>query len=154
VSTDLAHTDLAEVVLATRTLLDRTGRLWRWNLRQRRRPGGPPGVFCHGALVRTETEIEHDAEPIIEVRDPRLLAVPLTPVPVHELRLGDLVVLPGLGELSPVIGLWPCPDRHLPRLYVCTDNGDWARRSLHSPALRAAPPPRDREGGEMAMMTR
>lgn len=134
--------DLADVVLATRTLLDRNGRVWRWNPRQRRRPGDAPGVFCHDALMRTEQEIENDAEPIIELRDPRVLTVPLAPVPVHELRLGELVVLPGLGELSPVIGLWPCHDGYLPRLYVCTDNGDWARRSATSSVLCANNPPR------------
>lgn len=133
----LTDPDLSAAVSACRVLLDGRGRLWRWDPRLPRWPGDAPGVFCHGALVRTEQEIEHDAEPIIEVRDPRVLGVRLEPVPVHRIRLNDLVVLPGLGELSLVIGLWPCPDRHRPWLYVCSDNGDWARRRADSLLLRA-----------------
>lgn len=121
----------------TRTLLDRTGRLWRWNPNLARRPGEKPGVFCHRGHRRTERELENEAEPIIEVRDPRILAVHLEPVPAQQIRLNDLVVLPGLGELSPVIGVWPCTDRYARLLYVCTDNGDWAHRPADSPLLRA-----------------
>lgn len=121
----------------TRTLLDRTGRLWAWNPHLPRRPGDEPGVFCHHGQRRTERELENEAEPIIEVRDPRLLAVNLEPVPAGQIRLNDLVVLPGRGELSPVIGIWPCSDRHARLLYVCTDNGDWAHRRADSLLLRA-----------------
>lgn len=121
----------------TRTLLDRTGRLWSWNPTLPRRPGDEPGVFCHRWQRRTERELENEAELIIEVRDPHLLAVHLEPVPANQIRLNDLVVLPGLGELSPVIGIWPCTDRYARLLYVCTDNGDWAHRSADSPLLRA-----------------
>jgi hypothetical protein len=120
-----------------RTLLDRTGRLWQWNPALSRRPGDPLGVFCHRGHRRTEQELENEAEPIIEVRDPRVLAVHLEPVPARQIRLNDLVVLPGLGELSPVIGVWPCTDRYARLLYVCTDNGDWAHRRADSPLLRA-----------------
>lgn len=120
-----------------RTLLDRTGCLWQWNPALSRRPGDPPGVFCHRGHRRTERELENEAEPIIEVRDPRVLAVALEPVPAHQIRLHDLVVLPGLGELSPVIGVWPYTDRYARLLYVCTDNGDWAHRRADSPLLRA-----------------
>ncbi|WP_410570707.1 hypothetical protein [Amycolatopsis sp. cmx-4-61] len=121
----------------TRTLLDRTGRLWSWNPTLPRRLGAQPGVFCHRQHRRTERELENEAEPLIEVRDPRLLAVRLEPVPACQIRLHDLVVLPGLGELSPVIGIWPCTDRYARLLYVCTDNGDWASRRADSPLLRA-----------------
>lgn len=120
-----------------RTLLDRTGRLWRWNPTVLRCPGDPPGVFCHRGQRRTERELEHEAEPLMEVRDRRILAVRLEPVPASQIRLHDLVVLPGLGELSPVIGIWPCTDRYVRVLYVCTDNGDWAHRRADSPLLRA-----------------
>jgi FxLD family lantipeptide len=63
--------------------------------------------------------------------------VPLEPVPAGQIRLNDLVVLPGRGELSPVIGVWPCVDRYARLLYVCTDNGDWTHRRADSPVLRA-----------------
>jgi hypothetical protein len=53
-----------------------------------------------------------EAEPLIEVRDPRVLTVKLEPVPAKQIRLNDLVVLPGRGELSPVIGIWPHADRY------------------------------------------
>lgn len=128
--------ELAAGRLATRTLLDRVGRIWHWNPNLARRPGDPPGAFCHRGQIRTEHEIENEAEPIIEVRDSRVLTTRLEPVPAGEIRLNDLVVLPGLGELSPVIGLWPCADPR-PCLYVCTDNGDWVRRPAASPVLRA-----------------
>ena len=121
----------------TRTLLDRAGRLWTWNPTLPRRPGEQPGVFCHRGQRRTEREVENEAEPIIEVRDPRLLAVHLEPVPANQIRLNDLIVLPDRGELSPVIGIWPCTDRYARLLYVCTDNGDWAHRRADSPLLRA-----------------
>jgi hypothetical protein len=49
----------------------------------------------------------------------------------------DLQFWPGLGELSPVIGIWPSHDRYAHHLYVCTDNGDWAHRPVDSPLLRA-----------------
>ena len=120
-----------------RTVADGAGRIWRWNPELARRPGDPPGAFCHRGQVRTEQEIAHEAEPVIDVRDPRVLAVRLEPVPAHHLRLNDLVLLPGLGELSPVIGLWPISNRHTRHLYVCTDNGDWAHRPADSPLLRA-----------------
>lgn len=122
---------------AAQALADRAGRIWRWNPELVRRPGDPPGAFCHRGQVRTEREIAHEAEPIIEVRDPRVLAVRLEPVPAHHIHLNDLVLLPGLGELSPVIGIWPSPDRYAHHLYVCTDNGDWAHRSVDSSLLRA-----------------
>ncbi|UJW32461.1 hypothetical protein L3Q67_01340 [Saccharothrix sp. AJ9571] len=121
----------------TRMLLDRTGRLWSWNPTLPRRSGEQPGVFCHGRLRRTERELENDAEPIIEVRDRRLPTVHLEPVPAGQIRLNDLVVLPGLGELSPIIGIWPYADRYARLLYVCTDNGDFAHRCADSPLLRA-----------------
>ncbi|MBB4965380.1 hypothetical protein [Saccharothrix violaceirubra] len=123
--------------MSPRTLLDRTGRLWQWNPTLSRRSGVPLGVFCHRGHRRTEQELENEAEPIIEVRDPRVLAVALEPVPARQIRLNDLVVLPGLGELSPVIGVWPCTDRYASLLYVCTDNGDWAHRPVDSLLLRA-----------------
>jgi hypothetical protein len=71
-----------------------------------------------------------------------LRAVRLLPVPANEIRLNDVVLLPGKNELSPVIGVFPArgPDCGL---YVCTDNGDWARRSARSPVLRAELPPPD-----------
>ncbi|WP_143268861.1 hypothetical protein [Amycolatopsis vastitatis] len=121
----------------TRTLLDRTGRLWSWHPTLPRRPGEEPGVFCRRGQRRTERELENEAEPIIEVRAPRLLTVKLVPVPAKQIRLNDLVVLPGRGELSPVIGIWPYADRYACLLYVCTDNGDWVHRRADSPLLRA-----------------
>jgi hypothetical protein len=121
----------------TRTLLDRTGRLWSWNPTVPRHPGEEPGVFCHRGQRRTERELENEAEPIIDVRDPRLLTVHLEPVPAKQIRLNDLVVLPGRGELSPVMGIWPYADRYACLLYVCTDNGDWVHRRADSPLLRA-----------------
>ena len=120
-----------------RTLLDRTGRLWQWSPALARHPGDPPGVFCHRGHRRTEQELENEAEPIIEVRDPRVVGVHLEPVPAGEIRLHDLVVLPGRGELSSVIGMWSCTDRYARLLYVCTDNGDWVHRRADSPLLRA-----------------
>jgi hypothetical protein len=124
----------------SRTLLDRAGRLWRWVPDLARRPGATPGVFRHQDQLRTEQEIENEAEPIIEVRDPRLLTAHLIPVPANQIRLNDWVVLPGLGELSPVIGIYPCPEQHIQRRWICTDNGDWARRADQCPVLRADPP--------------
>jgi hypothetical protein len=102
---------------STKTLLDRTGRLWSWNPTLPRRPGEQPGVFCHRRQRRTERELENEAEPIIEVHDPRLLTVHLEPIPADQIRLYDLVVLPGLGGLSPVIGIRPCTDRHT---HICS----------------------------------
>jgi len=96
-------------------------------------------VFCHHGELRTEREIEQHGEPVIEVRDPRVLTACLRPVPVNEIRLNDVVVLPGMGELSPVIGVFPAIGSDC-GLYVCTDNGDWARRSARSPVLRAELP--------------
>lgn len=90
----------AAVDVIPRTLLDRTGSLWRWNPNLPRRPGERPGVFCQHGQLRTEQEIEHAAEPVIEVRDPHLLTAQLVPVPAKEIRLGDWVVLPDLGQLS------------------------------------------------------
>ncbi|OXM59663.1 hypothetical protein CF165_46565 [Amycolatopsis vastitatis] len=94
-------------------------------------------MFCRRGQRRTERELENEAEPIIEVRAPRLLTVKLVPVPAKQIRLNDLVVLPGRGELSPVIGIWPYADRYACLLYVCTDNGDWVHRRADSPLLRA-----------------
>lgn len=123
--------------LTTRTLLDRFGHLWQWDSDLLRHPGRPPGVFCHDSHIRTEQEIENYGEPIIEVSDPQVLVAKLEPVPAAAIQLNDFVVLPGMGELSPVIGVWPCSDLYVRRLYVCTDNGDWVRRAPTSPVLRA-----------------
>ncbi len=118
--------------LVPRALLDRAGRIWRWHLRV-----AHSNVFGHQDMLRTEWEIENKWEPIIEVRDPRLLRVRLIAVPAVEIRLGDWVVLPLSGELSPVIGVYPVADLSMRRLSVCTENGDWVRRGEHSPLLRA-----------------
>jgi hypothetical protein len=126
---------------ALRALLDRVGRLWRWNPTLSRRPGEPPGVFCHAGARRTEREIEFEAEPIIVVRDPHLLVARLEPVPARQIQLNDWIVLPVRGELAPVIGIYPCPDRYTARRWICTDNGDWARRADTSSVLRADQPP-------------
>lgn len=40
-----------------------------------------------------------------------------------------------------MIGIYPCPDQHIRRRWICTDNGDWARRSDRCPVLRGGPPP-------------
>jgi hypothetical protein len=93
---------------------------------------------------------------VIEVRDPRLVAVHLEPVPANQIRLNDLVVLPDRGELSPVIGIWPCAGRYARLLYVCTDNGDWTRRRVDSPLLRAdirSPNGTARRAGDQAVPT-
>ncbi|MGI8307171.1 hypothetical protein [Saccharopolyspora hattusasensis] len=63
-----------------RMVADGAGRIWRWHAELARRPGDPPGAFCHRWQVRTEQEIAHEAEPVIEVRDPRILAIRLEPV--------------------------------------------------------------------------
>ena len=125
-------------------LLDRQGRLWTWDATRPRHIGVAPGVFRHEDLVRTELEIEAEAEPLIEVRDPQLLRTRLEPVPAERLELNDLVVLPVRSELSPVIGLFACEEcsgrsgRSGRCLFVCTENGDWAHRDLTFPVLRAA----------------
>jgi hypothetical protein len=134
-------TDMPAAHIIRRTLLDRTGRLWVWNPTLTRQFGNTPGVFCCRGLVRTEREIEDEAEPIIEVHDPRVLVTPLEPVLPDDIHLNDLVVLPAYGELSPVIGVWSLPDRYTLRFYICTENGDWVRRPQHSPVLRAVPRP-------------
>jgi len=134
------HTAWAGDPLARRVLADRAGRLWRWTPELARRPGERPGVFVHQDELRTEPEIENEAEPIIEVRDPQVLTTRLVPVPANEIRLGDWVVLPGLGALSPVIGIYPCREPHPRQRWICTDNGDWARRPDTCPVLRGDPP--------------
>lgn len=103
--------------------------------------GRKPGAFRHDTMLRIEREIKCEAEPIIVVRDPHLLVVRLEPVSACQIQRGDWVVLPLLGELSPVIGIYPCPDRYVARRWICTDNGDWARRADTSPVLRADQPP-------------
>jgi hypothetical protein len=130
-------TDRFTVHIIRRTLLDSTGRLWVRNPTPAGQLGNTPDMYCHHGHVRTERQIEDEAEPIIEVHDPRVLVTPLEPVLPEDIRLNDLVVLPGYGALSPVIGVWPLPDPYTPRLYICTENGDWARRTEHSPVLRA-----------------
>nr|WP_042185165.1 hypothetical protein [Kibdelosporangium sp. MJ126-NF4]CEL16580.1 hypothetical protein [Kibdelosporangium sp. MJ126-NF4]CTQ89069.1 hypothetical protein [Kibdelosporangium sp. MJ126-NF4] len=87
-------------------LLDRHGQVWTWNPDHARRPDGPLGVYEHDGTQRTAAEIELDGEPVIEVRDPRVVAGRLFPTPADRVRLGDLVVLPGKGELSPVVGIY------------------------------------------------
>lgn len=124
-------------------LFDRHGRFWEWHPDRPRYLGAEPGVFQHEALTRTESEIEAEAEPVIEVYDARLLRTRLEPVPAVRISLGDIVLLPGTGALSQVIGLFDCTEctRHRERcLFVCTDNDDWAHRSESSPVLLAVPP--------------
>ncbi|WP_462202873.1 FxLD family lanthipeptide [Frankia sp. CcWB3] len=69
---------------------------------------------------------------------PEAPAEKTTPLPAGQIHLNDLMVLPGRGELSSVIGVWPCSDQHTRLLYVCTANGDWAHRRTDSPLLRAS----------------
>jgi hypothetical protein len=120
-------------------LVDRLGRVWTWTV-----DFGGVGVFAHGDSLFTEQEIQRTAEPIIEIRDDRVFLAQLAPVAARDIRLNDWVILPVMGELSPVIGVWPVGTGYNRRLCVCTENGDWARRADAGLVLRAERPIPDR----------
>jgi hypothetical protein len=121
-----------------RPLLDRFGRVWEPEPVQRPVEEHAVAVYRHGDIVRTWDGIATEAEPIIEVTDRRVLHVRLHLVPVQQIQLGDLVVL-FRGELSPVVGKYPCPGACAARVYICTFNGDWVRRPENGLLLRADP---------------
>ena len=121
-----------------RPLLDRFGRVWEPDPAQRPVESHAEMVYRHGDTVRTWDGIATEAEPIIEVTDRRVLRVRLQLVPVKQIQLGDLVVL-FQGELSPVVGTYPCPGACSTRIYICTFNGDWVRRPGNGLLLRADP---------------
>lgn len=117
-------------------LLDRDGRIWTLIL---------PNLFTHEGRMRTEREIRDAWDPVIQVRDPSVLTTRLTPTPAGLIAVGDVVVLPGTGMLSRVVGIFSDPVQHPgdPWLFVCGENDDWAHRPARSPLLRAATPPED-----------
>lgn len=133
-------------------LATRAGTIWR------RRLGpvvadGADMLYTNGDRVLTEREIEAAAGSAVRVRDNKVFDVELVPVPVAAIAISDLVLLPGLGELSPVMGLYAARTAARPCVYVVTQNEDWVRRARTDTVLRARSRPPESHTAQSGVAT-